>query len=309
MPKPQQTGFPRLEYLEAEFDRLLAEEARQAAGHRRRNLFAFAGVSVATAMAAAALLTFVSPGGGGSLGVPSAQAALHQFADDAEDSGLTAGPGQLLYQRKLTDALRGFDFDPTSGELRATPDPESPPEKYISESWLNTKGDGTFSVREQSGKPVMTGEFGGAGAGALGGPLKLTYEEVLDLPRDPEELLRRIEGVEGQTSGGAVGTIANLLDTPLPPDLQSALLDAAALIPGAELVEGIKAPSGETLTAISYATGNDLDVRYELLFDPASGSYKGHSIVLADGQRFYGSLILQRGVVDAPGETPAQSTR
>lgn len=300
----QQSEFPRLAFLEAEFDRLLRDEARGAESPAWSRLLPVAALAAAVlAGIAVALIALVGPGGDGSLGATSAQAALREYADTAESTDLTIGPGELLYQRKLTETALGLDLDPRTGELSAMP-PAGEPDIYITESWTNGKGDGTIRTSE-NGRPVLEGEFDSAGEAAFGGPLRLTYEEMLALPRDPEKLLAEIRSLESETDGGVVGTIAVLLDTPLPPDLQSALLDAAALLPGATLVEDVKAPNDESLTAISYDVGGRAGVNYELLFDPVSGAYKGHSLLLADGRRLFGSLILQRAVVDEPGFTPA----
>jgi hypothetical protein len=292
---PTGNRFPRFDFLDAEFDRLTAEAERsEAAGHRR-----FVGIgiaAVATVSAVVAAVTLIGAGGDQPLGISPAQAALHRFADDAvaNSEGLTAEAGQFLYQRQNTDTNLDFSFDPQGGDLVATSGPGG---RETVETWIDQNGNGL------SRNEGLTRDFSN-GPASFGGQLDLTYDQVLDLPRDPAVLLARLQDLESDASGGIVGTIGTLLDTPLPPDLQSALLDAAALVPEADLVGDIDAPSGETLTAISFDVSGGNGVRYELLFDPLSGSYRGHAIVSADGQRFYGSLILERGVVDQAGSRP-----
>lgn len=292
--------FPRFDFLEAEFERLTAEADRAAATKAHRRLVGFSAVSVATVVAAVASLVLIGPGGEGSLGPPPAQAALQRFADDAaNDDSLTARAGQFLYQRQLTQSDLDPTFHPESGGPVPVPDDGS---QLTIETWIDNEGNGSVVTRH--GAKLLEGQFGGGGPASFGGQLNLSYEQVLNLPRDPAALLSHLRELEARTSGGVIGALGTLLATPLPLDLQAALLDAAALVPGAELEEEIKAPNGQNLTAVSYEIGSDAAMKYELLFNPTSGSYRGHSIAFADGRRFYGSLILERGVVDEVGTRP-----
>lgn len=295
--------LPRFQFLDAEFERLSRQAAEPRPPRRWVIRVALAGAALALVVAVVAALVDGSSKSG--LGPSEAQAALHRLADTAaSDQDLIAGPGQYLYQRALTDSIPGEVFREGDGAIVSTGEPVS----ATSERWLSTDGRGSFVVssngkRSEEGSFGIEGVVGGPDTDNFGGSLKLTYEQLLDLPRDPTLLFERVKELERREGGGLVGAFASLLETPVPADLQSALLDAAALLPGASLEEGVETPNGDTLSAVSYDQA-PLGATYELLFDPESDTYRGHALVLADGQRFFGSLILERGVVSSDGEVP-----
>lgn len=286
--------YPTLIRLEQELSRL-AHEASEVAAPRRRWVF---GVSVA-AFAAAAALVLVALLGSTSdnlLGASPAQAEIRQLAERVNANGddMTLSSGDYLYQREFH----------STGDLAAELATGAPAydDGVSIERWTNRDGSTWTSIdgSPRTMKPSSSGTFGPGGEFGVTEPL--SYEQVLALPRQPEVLYTRLKELAGATAeenARIAAPLAGLLDKPLPLDLQSALLDAAALAPDAVVTEGVVVPHGEPVTAISFGGQG---ISWELLFDPSDGAYRGRAVVLPDGHRFFGSLILDREVVASLGD-------
>jgi RNA polymerase sigma-70 factor (ECF subfamily) len=104
---------------------------------------------------------------------------------------------------------------------------------------------------------------------------------VIDLPRDPEELLAHIydqtQGAGVSRDGEALVWIADVLRSGLvPADLRAALFQAATGIPGVEVVDRRANLDGR----VGVAVGRDeraggSHFRQELIFDEATGQVIG----------------------------------
>jgi RNA polymerase sigma-70 factor (ECF subfamily) len=107
------------------------------------------------------------------------------------------------------------------------------------------------------------------------------------LPRDPRQLLDSIyelNGNSGQSRDGqALGWIMDVLRAgTVPADFRAALYQAAARIPGVEIVEDQATLNGTTGIAIGRLERAD-NVRYDLIVDPETGQYIGEREVTLDG--------------------------
>lgn len=287
-----------LDQLGAEFakaeSRVSAADVAPAAGRRKVLLLVPAAVLL---LAVVAALMLLGPSGTGSVGPTTAQAALNELADkvDSQGEALLLEGHQVLYQREFGSG--GQINDEPAGIYIA-------PGTYIeriAEQWTDRKSRRWYTVDEGHGAYSNLRMTPAQDSFAfLDG--RLTYQETISLPRDPDELYARLSAAK-KDPRRQISTLQTLLDHPLPTDLQGALIKAAAEIPGVRLVGDVVTPFGDVVTAVSYPVGRG--VKWELLFDPESGSYRGRTIVLPDGARLYESLILERAVVSAPGDLPA----
>lgn len=294
----EQPDFPTKERLGREFQRRL--RAEEVATHRRRPFLVLAPV-VALLFAFVAAVLLIGPGGGSdSIGPSSAEAALSDIADKVDASGdsLTLSGSDLLFQREFG----------TGGEFYSA---SYPPEKFhiepgtysefIVEKWIDRDGNSwnRFTAGPEASPQIKKSTVQQGSFAMLDGPL--TYEETISLLRDPDELYRRLSD-GGRDSRAMLSRITDLMSLPLPTDLQAALTETAARIPGASLTGDVDTPYGDMLTAISYPTGQGF--KWELLFDPVSGEYRGRTSVLPSGVRLFFSLIFDRTVVPALGDAP-----
>ncbi|HEY8473511.1 MAG TPA: CU044_5270 family protein [Natronosporangium sp.] len=125
--------------------------------------------------------------------------------------------------------------------------------------------------------------FGSPPLGNWGSP---TPEFFASLPRDPEELLDQIRTFAADAGpspdGEALVIIADTLRTGfVPADLRAALFQAAALIPGVELVDEQANLNGQVGVAVGRYEPNSGD-RQEIIFDPETGMVIGEREVLVD---------------------------
>ncbi|MFN8149622.1 MAG: hypothetical protein U0R24_00650 [Solirubrobacterales bacterium] len=294
--------FPTLLLLGREFDQLSvrSDPARGRVSSRR----------FVVAVAAASLIALVvlsvslaGPRGDAPLSVSEAQAKIDLLADHVGQDGddLVLSPGQLLYQEEFRSPT-GLVAD-LKGNVASAPVGGTTIQRWISRdgtTWSRDAGDGSGTpVKDRQGD----GDFGpGEQFGLVG---SLSYDDVLALPRSPDELASRLRELTPSGSSGLTAPLAGLLDLPLPLDLQAALLHAAAQVPSAQVEDHIKTPAGGEVTAIYFGGANG--IRWELLFDPDTGSYRGRAVVLPSGHRYFASLILTRGVVNELGDTSGES--
>lgn len=160
------------------------------------------------------------------------------------------------------------------------------------------------------------------------GPGEMHMFDLSSLPTDPEELLRAIE--EREVIGGPPGDwetfmlIGDLLHEPAPPQVRSALFEAAALVQGIEYL-GRREVAGRRGVVIAYTHGG---MREERIFDQATGEMLGERLVVIDPDEvleitpetwpgtIYGgytdrpntvvgsSIVLESGVVASADERP-----
>jgi hypothetical protein len=120
------------------------------------------------------------------------------------------------------------------------------------------------------------------------------------LPTDPKALLADIQAGKVDAGGappgdaGAFQVIGDLLQRAnASPALRSALYQAAAAIPGVELIGTAHDAVGRTGTAVAFSSQGDLD---ELIFDPKSSQLLGEATVVSDPAA-YCRLGLRAGTV------------
>ncbi|MGO1053499.1 CU044_5270 family protein [Crossiella sp. CA198] len=134
---------------------------------------------------------------------------------------------------------------------------------------------------------------------------------VSTLPTDPDKLLAQFYGAlqpDQPRDWGVFHRIFELLRSgDAPPDVLVALYQAAARIPGVQLVGETMDAKRRAVIAVGFTIG---DVRADLLFDRNTFEYLGqHSVALKadqyhrEGQSFGPVLIMRRAVVDRPGQT------
>jgi hypothetical protein len=148
-----------------------------------------------------------------------------------------------------------------------------------------TPGTGAFTHRiwiapDGSGHECFIGLEGSAAqpcgdvpAGMLGTPMDLS-----NLPTDPNELLAEAEAGtlpgdrvddQGQVVDAAAGLLGLLSQPGASPALRAGLYEAAAMIPGIELVGGVKDEIGRDGIGIAYMLGGGQSgTRLEVIFDP-----------------------------------------
>jgi hypothetical protein len=149
------------------------------------------------------------------------------------------------------------------------------------------------------------------------GAEQVSYQELLDLPRDPKALHARLRATAVACEcGPSVGRetfviVGDLLrDTPIPGELRAALLRAAALIPGIERIDRIRDVAGRMGTGVAIDSGGTRSV---LIFDRRSYGLLGESefalerVEYADagtGELVSGSAVMESGIVRSPTAVP-----
>lgn len=173
------------------------------------------------------------------------------------------------------------------------------------------QGEGENIFRRSDWQPVDGGRDGLARVTVLSGPhadegtydmtLKAdpnttTYRELQVLPADPDTLYQRIwDATEGQApthEEAALEKIGQMLPTAtLLPQVNATLYRTAAKIPGVTVVDNAKDAAGRPGIGLAFGS-KDRDV---WVFDKRTLTYLGSDEV----------AVLQVGVVDKPGQTPA----
>jgi hypothetical protein len=134
------------------------------------------------------------------------------------------------------------------------------------------------------------------------GAKEMSYDDLLDLPRDPHALFERLHdaSVECECGNGVdqeTFVIAGdlLRDTPLPVDLRAAILRATAYIPGIKLVSDVRDVSGRPGEGVAF---NGVGGESVLVFDRETHALLGEN---EDGG---GSADLESAIVGGPTEVP-----
>ena len=162
----------------------------------------------------------------------------------------------------------------------------------------------TAYLRENgSVSPVICSELG------------TTYAKLAALPTDPATLLRALRARSaghGDANAAAFAAIGELLrEQLLPPQLGAALYRAAAMIPGVLIVPDAVDAAGRHGFGVARVANGE---RSEWIFDRHTFAYLGERDYLVRntamgkaGMVTGTTAVLERGVVDKPGELPATS--
>ena len=246
-------------------------------------------MAIAAPLAAAATaIALVAPGERqGGLGAPVASAAAEtlRLAARSQNSGLARPlrPAEFFYSRAKTV----WDGEPADRE-----------------SWVAIDGTRRWLDERQPGADFRVGP--------RETPFRLaaepmTYADLLALPREAEALHGRLReaavececghSVEHQTFS-IVGDL--MRENPIPVDLEAALLRAAALIPGIELIESERDVAGRVGVgvAVDYA-----GYRSTLVFDSETYELLGET-ERHRGRLVGGSAVIEAGVVDSMTALP-----
>jgi hypothetical protein len=282
-----------------------------APGSRRRGARALAGAALVAAVSAAALI--LPSEEDSRLGTqPASAAQTLRHAAAAQVGGVTRplGPGEYGYVRRKTAW-------PLFAEGRYTII-----QPQVREDWIGTDGSRRWVVR-QDGAPRFPGprhreRWEAAGRPelmppsehheALGkrsfyvGAKPVTYAQLLALPRGPEALYRRMHqaAIDCECGNGVdeeTFVIAGdlLRDNPIPADLRAAILRAAALVPGIELLARVRDVAGRPGVGVAFdAPGR----RKVLIFDPKT--YQ----LLGENEAGGGSADMESAIVGSPTERP-----
>jgi len=254
-------------------ERSQATRPRPLRERRRRRRLAIP--ALAAAVGAAALAVLVSSGGNGT--TDAAAATLTRAASVARaQAPLLPGPGQYLYTKSVnayTDTVV-----PVGGAASAytylVP--------HVREAWLGPDGGRLY---ETTGKPEFLTARDRDRWIAAGRP-KLTEapsendlppSRPLDLPSEPDALYARLK----QDAAGHGSSLYNemftlvgdsLRETSASPAQRAALYQAAARIPGVELVGPVTDSAGRQGVAVAM---DDQGIRFTLIFDPRTSALLG----------------------------------
>ncbi|MCU1425751.1 MAG: hypothetical protein JWM51_2042 [Microbacteriaceae bacterium] len=259
---------------------------------RRRITFAAVGAAAAAAVIVAGLI--IPSGTDAPAEAATALRAAADLAITASDP--IVGPGQYL--KIETTAEYTIVGQTSTGEKVAWVAPQTtavfrpgdpaadwvmerhqliPTRFYGDEAKAAAMEDFAFTGRD----PLTNGIFR-AKDGAFYGPAT-TKDSGDEFPRDPEELYEYIRaGYAGGSSNpdeDAWVRITDLLRTgTVPADLRSALYDAAAMIPGMEILPGGATLNGRTGIAIGRVESSR-DARQEIIIAPETGDLIGERTV------------------------------
>lgn len=241
------------------------------------------GTIAAGAIAAALVLTNVVGLAGWRGGAePAAAAVLHHAAIETSDP--VVGPGQYL--EVSTHAVYsassdvGTYLETQNGQLYVPHDKNN--------DWVWVRDAGTVAKTFDASSKKAAAEDEGTGKGdTIRAPRGAFYNGTpvgfTDLPRNPQQLLNYIyrttlgQGVS--PDGEALVFIADTLRTgTVPADLRAALYEAAAGIPGVEVINREANLDGRTGIALGRAEKDG--VRQEIIIDPATGLLIGERQVV-----------------------------
>jgi hypothetical protein len=335
MPADRLDGFKcRLrEALDAEHQRIypvtgpVAEPARPSrpAFHARRpaswRLRLAAAVVAVVAVVAAVQVVDVGPpvvrdrAGGGA---PANAAELGALAAKAarEVPGPYPKPGQWVYIKTMVASDARFIVRSDDEGDRLERVPAEGPRAVEWWSKVGQPGEGTESTTNRKGNAL------------LGPPLiqGVSYPDLPSLPTDPDRLLKAIYEYERKrydhdraskyvwrdTFGLIAGMLTNLLP---PPELQAALFQAMAKIPGVTVVQDTVDAAGRRGMALALVSDK---IRFEVILEKGTYRYLGlANIVTSDhtddagipipmrkGQVLYRTARLTLALVDGPNQRP-----
>ena len=276
------------------------------------------GVAIAGGVAVAVVATNVFGLGGYSGGAaPAAAAALHKVAvATIHSSDPVVAPGQYL--KVATTMVGGVDSVDASGH--SVPYLSKGTETlYIPEDrtgvWAlvaplskpyKTFGPESVKVAEQDYQSELKVSPDGDGIlHAQGGAFRgveptVTPETLAATPRDPQKLLAYIhQETIGQGSSPDDSVLVYIGDTLacgiVPADLRAAFYETLALVPGVEITDNNATLDGRTGIAFG-RIDTHLNVRNEIIVDPASGLLIGHAIVILPNTKWLGGFPVNTTV-------------
>jgi hypothetical protein len=251
-----------------------AERAWRRPGRRRPSGMIRWGLPASLAAAATVAALALTTGDDGRLGTPDASAAQTlRLAASAQHGGVTRPlrAGEYWYvRRRIT-----FGGRPEVREDWVAPDG--------ARRWRLGSGE-EHSVDPTKRPPFHIGDSA------------VTYSQLLALPRDPRALYARIRAAAvececGQSVDQETFTIAAdlLRDNPIPVDLRSALLRAAALVPGIELDPRARDVAGRSGVAVSFGEPGGA---HALIFDRRTHDLLGENEGRGGGSADLASRIV-----------------
>lgn len=162
----------------------------------------------------------------------------------------------------------------------------------IRQEWASADGAGLARIESRTPSFVGPGDraaweaAGSPDFAPLGGPVRVTeerfpagtFEDVSDLPTDPEELATRLRA-EAEAAGNGAPVPARTLDLigdtlrnpTASPQLRAALYEAALQVPGIELLGEETDPVGRTGVAVGFRSDySGSPTVFSLIYDPES---------------------------------------
>jgi hypothetical protein len=187
-------------------------------------------------------------------------------------------PGQWVYIKTLVAHDAGWRAELEDGVVRLVRFPAVAPRTVEWWSKVGQPGEATSSVTNRKGNAL------------LGPPLiqGVSYPDLPSLPTDPDRLLKVIYDYQRKHGYGGAETwpatfrlISGILNGLLvPPELQAALFQAMAKIPGVTVVQDAVDAAGRRGVALGHI---DEHVRYEVILEEGTYRYLGlASIVTSD---------------------------
>lgn len=306
---------------------------RVAVVRRRRAVALAAAALVVTAAVAAGLVAYRGAHTGtGTTAAPSAQFVTVEPASSApagpvlariatvaaRQTSLVPRPDQFVYVKSIIAFTHPAAAQTMDGARVLGP-------LHQREVWLAQGKTAAPAGQSQTGvlidgKPqrlLLTGYIreNGKTSPIYGTDLGTTYSDLAALPTDPAALLQKIDALgKGQADGNAAafGYIGELLREQIaPPAVSAALYRAAALIPGVFIVPDAVDAAGRHGFGVARVANGE---RFEWIFDKTSMAYLGERDYLVRdssggkaGMLTGTTAVLERGVVDKPGQLPASA--
>jgi hypothetical protein len=249
-------------------------------------------------------------------GAPANAAELGALAAKAvrDVPGPYPKPGQWVYIKTMVASDARFIVRSDDEGDRLERVPAEGPRAVEWWSKAGKPGEGTESVTNREGNAL------------LGPPMiqGVSYPDLPSLPTDPDRLLKAIYDYQRKHGYGGAETwpatfrlIAEMLGNLLvPPDLQAALFQSLAKIPGVTVVQDTVDAAGRRGMALALV---DDQVRFEVILEKGTYRYLGlANIVTSDhhddvgtvkipmrkGQVLYRTARLTLAVVDGPPKQP-----
>lgn len=185
------------------------------------------------------------------------------------------------------------------------------------QTWLSVDGSRPGLLREESNDRDIP--LDAVAEPSLQAP---TLRYLATLPTDPDLLLAKIYWENGSLNPHrAFVTIGDLIrESIVPPDVAKALYQAAARIPGIDVVHDVEDALGRSGVAIART---DNGIRHELIFDATTLEFLGERMVLTEdaeapsaegvtsapapaGFVLASTAVVSRAIVDAPSEVPGE---
>ncbi|GAA2325936.1 CU044_5270 family protein [Streptomyces kunmingensis] len=263
---------------------------------------ALAAASVATA--AAVTFVFLPLSGEGANAQPPTKEAVALLEDIALAAAHENVPGGIRDDQFVyIESKVGYTTHQEGKKAKLDP-------VHKREVWLSVDGLHTGLIREP--------DYGFAGEEALKPDLPLyegstNYRNLQTLPTDPDAMLKWLHRVSAGGESKDQNTFVQVGDLSfeslMPAAQSAALYRAAAKIPGVVVVPDAVDAAGRRGVAVARVNDGE---RQELIFDKKTKQFLGERTVavedLPDGQKkgelTGSSAILERAVVDKPGQRP-----